>query len=223
MSLSLSVVSASIGNVQQLTVDARTLHRTLGVKCDFSSWIKRRIEKYGFKENEDFEVFIKSEENPIGGRSSKEYTLSLDMAKELAMVENNERGRLVRRYFIECERRLQEARPARKPRAKTLPQPVTPPLPNVFEDAPISMEDLSEVLGTLVYRMEKTCRNFTSPEYEAGMNRFHKAAGNEARLDCMISATLVGPKYATLEMLKAASRLADNARKTHLLVCRAGK
>lgn len=108
MSISLPITSGTIGNLTQLTVDARALHSVLEVKCDFSSWIKRRISKYSFKENEDFEVFIKSEENPLGGRAAIEYRLSIDMGKELAMVENNERGRMVRRYFIECERRLLE-------------------------------------------------------------------------------------------------------------------
>lgn len=108
MSISLPITSGTIGNITQLTVDARALHSVLEVKRDFSNWIKGRISKYSFKENEDFIVFAKSGENPLGGRNSIEYRLSVNMGKELAMVENNERGRMVRRYFIECERRLLE-------------------------------------------------------------------------------------------------------------------
>lgn len=89
-------------------VSARELHNFLGVGKDFSNWIKDRIKKYGFVENQDFEVFAKFGENPNGGRPSTEYALSIDMAKELSMVENNERGKQARRYFIECERRLRE-------------------------------------------------------------------------------------------------------------------
>lgn len=88
-------------------VSARDLHDALGVKKDFSSWIKERISKYGFAENQDFEVFTEFGENPNGGRPTIEYALSIDMAKELAMVENNEKGRVIRKYFIEKE---QEAR-----------------------------------------------------------------------------------------------------------------
>lgn len=89
-------------------VSARELHNFLGVGKDFSNWIKDRIKKYGFVENQDFEVFARFGENPNGGRPSTEYALSIDMAKELSMVENNERGKQARRYFIECEKRLRE-------------------------------------------------------------------------------------------------------------------
>lgn len=85
-------------------VNARELHQKLGSKRDFSNWIQDRISKYGFVENQDFEVFNKFVENSKGGRPSKEYALSLDMAKELCMIENNEQGRLFRKYFIEVEK-----------------------------------------------------------------------------------------------------------------------
>ncbi len=85
-------------------VNARELHAFLGVGKDFSSWIKERISKYEFVENQDFEVFTEIGENPNGGRPTIEYALSIDMAKELSMVENNERGRQARKYFIECEK-----------------------------------------------------------------------------------------------------------------------
>lgn len=93
----------------QRAVSARELHQVLGSKRDFSNWIKDRIEKYAFIENQDFEVFNNFGENPEGGRPLKEYALSIDMAKEIAMVEGNERGREVRQYFIRCERELRQA------------------------------------------------------------------------------------------------------------------
>lgn len=104
--------------------DARTLHTFMQVRRDFTTWIKGRIRKFGFTLGEDYllkigspdlvnqtkqgeqgelGVLTKSGEN-LGGRPSTDYHLTLDMAKELAMVENNEQGRAARRYFIECER-----------------------------------------------------------------------------------------------------------------------
>ena len=87
------------------TVSARELHAFLESKQDFSNWINNRIEQYDFVENQDFilvlnqqnEVFNKIIENPKnpknkGGRPTKEYFLTLDMAKELSMVERNETG-----------------------------------------------------------------------------------------------------------------------------------
>jgi len=96
------------GRAQQLC-DARDLHQFMQVGRDFSNWIKGRIEQYGFVEGEDFSpVLAKS----TGGRPGLEYHLTLDMAKELAMVENNDQGRQVRRYFIAMERQARESRGA---------------------------------------------------------------------------------------------------------------
>lgn len=88
----------------QRAVNARDLHQFLESKQHFSNWIQNRIEEYQFIEGQDFEVFNKFIKNPSGGRPAKEYALSLDMAKELSMVERTERGREARRYFIEMEK-----------------------------------------------------------------------------------------------------------------------
>ncbi|MCH4828924.1 antA/AntB antirepressor family protein [Flavobacterium columnare] len=85
-------------------VSARDLHQFLEVETRFNDWILRRIEEYGFIENQDFEVLLKNEQNPQGGRPQKEYAITLDMAKELSMVEKNEKGRKARQYFIRIEK-----------------------------------------------------------------------------------------------------------------------
>lgn len=90
--------------------NARDLHKFLQVGRDFTTWIKVRIEKYGFVEGEDYQV-VENLSSPKRGSSNSrqrlmtDYYITLDMAKELAMVENNEVGRKVRRYFIEVEKR----------------------------------------------------------------------------------------------------------------------
>ncbi|WP_425444053.1 antA/AntB antirepressor family protein [Thalassospira mesophila] len=79
--------------------------------------MKDRIERYRFVEGEDF---IKAENlcspnlgsKGRGGHNKTDYHLSLDMAKEVCMVDNSGKGRMARRYFINCERRLNES-PAR--------------------------------------------------------------------------------------------------------------
>lgn len=94
--------------------DAGDLHEGLGVGRDCSTWINDRIAKYGFVEGKDFET-AKGLSTPVSGSAksrqqpTKTYRLTLDMAKELAMVENNERGRLIRRYFIWAEDIAQRA------------------------------------------------------------------------------------------------------------------
>lgn len=87
-------------------VSARELHSYLQSKQQFADWIKSRIEKYSFAINEDFEVIHNFMNNPNGGRPQIEYALSIDCAKEIAMVEGNEKGKQARRYFIECEKKL---------------------------------------------------------------------------------------------------------------------
>ena len=93
-------------------VDARELWSFLHSKQQFSNWITGRIENYGFTENIDFITI----NNSIYSPPRKEYTISLDMAKELSMVERNEKGREARKYFIECEKRLKEKKDPRIPR-----------------------------------------------------------------------------------------------------------
>ena len=83
-------------------INARELHKALKSKRDFSNWISDRIKKYDFKENEDFSTILLES---TGGRPKKEYILKLDVAKEISLIENNEQGRILRKYFIEIEKR----------------------------------------------------------------------------------------------------------------------
>lgn len=89
------------------TCNARDLWAFVESKQDFSDWITNRIQKYGFVEDGDFSINLWK--TPDGGRPRKDYHLTIETAKELAMVENNAKGREVRRYFIECERRAKAA------------------------------------------------------------------------------------------------------------------
>lgn len=102
-----------IGDDAIQTVNARELHAFLGSKRQFADWIAYRIQKYGFVENQDFARFSQKCENPQGGRTAKEFVLTLNMAKELCMVENSAKGREARRYFIECEKALHAQQAAR--------------------------------------------------------------------------------------------------------------
>mgnify|MGYP002588869954 FL=1 len=92
-------------------VNARELHQKLGSKQQFANWIRNRIEKYGFVENQDFSSFNKVIKRENGATTVTEYALSLDMAKELCMVENNEKGRMIRKYFIEVEKKARTQNP----------------------------------------------------------------------------------------------------------------
>ena len=103
------------------TVSARELHTFLEVQTRFNDWIKNRIEQYDFVENQDFLVVTEKKVTmtDAGEKATltKEYHITLDMAKELSMVERTEKGKQARKYFIECEKKLKE---------QTAPQPVQP-------------------------------------------------------------------------------------------------
>lgn len=96
----------TINNQGVNAVSARELHRFLESRQDFSTWIKNRIRDYDFIENIDYIRFHKKME--ANNATMVEYYISLDMAKELSMVERNQRGKEARQYFIECERKLLE-------------------------------------------------------------------------------------------------------------------
>ena len=103
------ISETQIGNDVINSVDARELYEFLGSKQDFSTWMKNRIDQYGFIQDIDFIQFHNFVES--NSKARIEYTLSLDMAKEFSMVEKTDKGKEARKYFIECERRLFNKKP----------------------------------------------------------------------------------------------------------------
>ena len=89
----------------EVRVNARELHEALEIKTQFNKWIERMIE-YGFTEGIDFWSFLSKTKN--GGRPSVEYNLTISMAKEVAMLQRNEKGKEVRNYFIQVEDRYKK-------------------------------------------------------------------------------------------------------------------
>ena len=87
-------------------VSARELHDFLGIGVHFSTWMKRMCE-YGFEEDIDFSILKSS--NPNGGIAKiDDYVITIDMAKEISMIQRTEKGKQARLYFIECEKKLKE-------------------------------------------------------------------------------------------------------------------
>lgn len=110
------VISGVIGKQETSIVSARALHKALGVKRDFTTWIKGRIKHCMFVEGVDY-VIVENLTSPVLGRSKSrqrvehDYLISLNMGKETAMMERTEQGRAVRLYFIRCEEELHKAAP----------------------------------------------------------------------------------------------------------------
>ena len=88
-------------------VDARELHRRLQVQTPFNHWLNRRVSEYGFDENKDYfteNQLLDKNDKKYPHRPRTEYFLTIDMAKEIAMVERTEVGKEIRNYFIEMEK-----------------------------------------------------------------------------------------------------------------------
>ncbi|MBA4752173.1 MAG: antA/AntB antirepressor family protein [Sphingopyxis sp.] len=83
-------------------VDARALHGWLGIATRFNDWVAKIMDDYGFEEGAEFWTKM-SETTAKGGRPRRDYQLTLDVAKEVAMVGNTARGKATRRYFIAAE------------------------------------------------------------------------------------------------------------------------
>lgn len=97
------LLKVNYGN-DRITLSARELHGFLGIGTEFAKWMQRMCE-YGFSENQDYRVFVKNDDNSKGGRPSTDYEITLDMAKEIAMIQRSDKGKEVRQYFLELERR----------------------------------------------------------------------------------------------------------------------
>lgn len=121
----IEISKSVLGNQEVNSVNARELHEFLEVGKRFATWIQDRIQKYGFIEGEDY-IIVEHLSDPKTGSSNinqitqsnmarpqtlKDYLITIDMAKELAMVERNEKGKQARQYFIECERKLKAQLP----------------------------------------------------------------------------------------------------------------
>jgi phage anti-repressor protein len=104
----MDLIKKSVNDNLIQTVNARDLHGFLEVGRDFSSWIKSRIKKYEFIENEDYTIPKTGDIDNKGAKSKIEYYLTISMAKELALVQNNQKGREIRKYFIEVEKKYRK-------------------------------------------------------------------------------------------------------------------
>lgn len=88
-------------DVDTQMVSARELHEKLHISTRFNDWFPRMCE-YGFTENEDFYSKMSKTEN--GGRPSKDYEISVDMAKQICMIQRTPEGKACRQYLIDLEK-----------------------------------------------------------------------------------------------------------------------
>lgn len=100
------LIKITTKNGKQL-VSARELHEFLEIKTDFRKWFPRMCE-YGFVENADFTRAFQKCPTLGGIQTVADYAITIDMAKEISMIQRTEKGKQARLYFIECEKKLKE-------------------------------------------------------------------------------------------------------------------
>lgn len=89
---------------ERITLSARDLHDFLEVGTRFNDWFPRMCE-YGFTKGVDYtDVLLKNEYNHSGGRTATDYQITIEMAKEIAMLQRNDKGKQIRQYFIQIEK-----------------------------------------------------------------------------------------------------------------------
>ncbi|HHB2093621.1 TPA: antA/AntB antirepressor family protein [Bacillus cereus] len=152
-------------------VNARELHEQMLVGKVFAAWIQDRIEKYGFIEREDF--FPVSEKT--NGRPKVEYWLTLDTAKEVAMVQNNEAGRAIRKYFIEVEKRF------RQQQAKS-PAELIYMLAQQNMESERRMSQLQQQVTTVQHRLDNYDRIDTIGDLQQRLNKMIRRYAHQERM-----------------------------------------
>lgn len=99
------LINITIADEEMPTVSGRELHEKLGIESNYTTWFKRMCE-YGFDEGKDFATRFPNLESEIhGGQNKTDHQITLDMAKQICMIQRSETGRAFREYFLEVERR----------------------------------------------------------------------------------------------------------------------
>ncbi|MCI6191375.1 MAG: antA/AntB antirepressor family protein [Clostridium sp.] len=97
-------------NRENNTVSARELHKFLEIRTQFTKWFERMI-GYGFEENSDFRAISQKRLTAQGNTTTyNDYEITLDMAKEISMIQRSEKGKQARQYFIQCEKFIQDSK-----------------------------------------------------------------------------------------------------------------
>ncbi len=101
------LIKVEINENQEPIISGRELHERLGIDSKYLDWFKRMVD-YGFEQNVDFiirnELSQKKEGSRLVNREITNHFLKLDMAKEIAMLQRNEKGKKIRQYFLEIEK-----------------------------------------------------------------------------------------------------------------------
>ncbi|HHB9319022.1 TPA: antA/AntB antirepressor family protein, partial [Streptococcus pyogenes] len=96
-----NLITVTLNENQEPIVSGRDLHQALEIKTQYTKWLER-MSDYGFEENEDYVAISQKRLTAQGNQTEyTDHVLKLDMAKEIAMLQRNEKSKQVRKYFIQ--------------------------------------------------------------------------------------------------------------------------
>ena len=118
----MELIKIDVNANQEAIVSGRELHKALEIGTQYTKWFDRMVE-YGFLENQDFVTVSQKCLIANGGYQEKvDHAIKLDMAKEIAMLQRTEKGKMVRQYFIDCEKKLKTDTSKLSPQLQALNQ-----------------------------------------------------------------------------------------------------
>ena len=98
------IVKVNLNDAQEPIVSGRELHEKLEIQTRYNDWFNRMIE-YGFEENKDFVTITQKRVTAQGNETTyTDHAIKLDMAKEIAMIQRNDKGKIIRKYFIQVKK-----------------------------------------------------------------------------------------------------------------------
>lgn len=145
-------------NGEQL-VSGRELHEFLEVNEKYTDWFKRMVE-YGFAENIDF-IGLSEKSEKLGGRPKTNHAMTLDMAKEVSMIQRTEKGKQARQYFIEVEKQYKLDTSALSPELQFMNSVVQSLAKQEMATKQLSnkLDNITEIVALNTTDWRKDCRN----------------------------------------------------------------
>lgn len=97
------IIAITYNEKDEPVISGRELHERLEIGTEYAKWFDRMCE-YGFEPEKDYSTFLTNRSDGLAGKPRTDHILTLDMAKQLCMIQRTEKGRTFREYFIEVEK-----------------------------------------------------------------------------------------------------------------------
>lgn len=170
-------------------VSGRELHEFLGIKTKYKDWFPRMCE-YGFVENTDFIAIAQKRATAQGNETTyTDHFIKISMAKEISMIQRNEKGKQARLYFIECEKRLKQVYTPKKSLVDKTPTEILEDngraLNNFFSNLGLNIP--KEIIASTAVKTTENMTGYSFEEVKLLLNKqdseqYHSASGLLSRL-----------------------------------------